>query len=493
MTIRYFLILLVVGVLLSAPVFVIGQEITPEPDVPTGLTIHVVQRGENLYRISLAYNSSVAELVALNGLLDATRIDIGQRLLVPGDEITAPAPQSHVVQPGETLLLIAELYNLGVEELSAQNSITDTNSIFPGQVLMIDAVEVESTVEITSTEVPINVISGDDSLPTISGNIHVVQQGETLFRIAKGYGLSTQELAQANAISDPTVIYAGQQLVIPNLPEAQLEAFDLPEQISSLSVQPLIFVEGETGFIQLITAGNSTVRGTFLGRNLTFIPQENNTKHSTLIGIPVFTESDVYTVDLVIEHADGTEIPFAFNIRVASGAYGSQNLNVTDANLTATAIQDNELSLLTNITSAVTLEKSWDGLFSIPAATAMNATFGTLRSYNGGPISSYHSGADFASAPGSTIYAAAPGIVVMADTLNIRGNTIAIDHGWGVYTVYAHQTEFTVSLGERVEIGQIIGLAGSTGRVTGPHLHWEVWVNGVAVNPITWTQQFFLP
>lgn len=59
------------GVLLSAPVFVIAQEVTSEPDVPAGLTIHVVQRGENLYRISLAYNSSVAELVALNGLLDA--------------------------------------------------------------------------------------------------------------------------------------------------------------------------------------------------------------------------------------------------------------------------------------------------------------------------------------------------------------------------------------------------------------------------------------
>lgn len=391
MTIRYFLILFVTGVLLSAPVFVIGQEVTPEPDVPAGLTIHVVQRGENLYRISLAYNSSVAELVALNGLLDATRIDVGQRLLVPGDEITAPAPQSHVVQPGETLLLIAELYDLDVEELSAQNDITDTNSIYPGQVLTVDSVVATlDTENIVPTEVAVEVLTGDDNLPTISGNIHIVQQGETLFRIATGYGLSTQELAQANAISDPTVIYAGQQLVIPNLPEAQLEAFDLPEAISSLNVQPLIFVEGETGLIQLITASNSTVHGTFLGRNLAFVPLENNTKHTAFVGIPVFTESDVYTVDLVIEHADSTETPFAFNIRVANGAYGSQNLNVTDANLTAPAVQDNELRLLTNLTSAVTLEKSWDGLFSIPAATAMNATFGTLRSYNGGPISSYH-------------------------------------------------------------------------------------------------------
>lgn len=491
MTIRYFFMFILAGVLLSAPVFVIAQEVTSEPDVPAGLTIHVVQRGENLYRISLAYNSSVAELVALNGLLDATRIDVGQRLLVPGAETTAPTPRSHTVQPGETLLSIAQLYNLDVAVLSAQNDIVDANSIYPGQILMIDTVE-ESPIEtILPTQEPAEVIVGDNSLPTISGNIHVVQQGETLFRIATGYGLSTQELAQANAISDPTVIYAGQQLVIPNLPQSQLEAFDLPDPISALNVQPLIFVEGETGVFQVTTRGSSIIRGTFLGRNLAFVAQENNTKHIAFVGIPVFTEGDIYTVDLMIENADGRETPFAFNIRVANGAYGSQNLNVTDTNLTAPAIQDNELRLLTNLTSAVTLEKSWDGLFSIPAAAAMNATYGTLRSYNGGPISSYHSGADFASAPGTPIYAAAPGIVIMADTLNIRGNTIAIDHGWGIYTVYAHQTEFTVSLGERVAIGQMIGTAGSSGRVTGPHLHWEVWVNGVAVNPLTWTQQLF--
>ena len=121
----------------------------------------------------------------------------------------------------------------------------------------------------------------------------------------------------------------------------------------------------------------------------------------------------------------------------------------------------------------------------------MNAQYGTRRSYNGGEISSYHSGADFASAPSTPIYAAADGVVVLADSLNIRGNTIVIDHGWGIYTLYAHQTAFNVALGDRVVTGQVIGTAGSTGRVTGPHLHWEVWVNGIPVNPITWTQTFF--
>ena len=76
----------------------------------------------------------------------------------------------------------------------------------------------------------------------------------------------------------------------------------------------------------------------------------------------------------------------------------------------------------------------------------------------------------------------------MADTLNIRGNAVVIDHGWGVYTLYAHMSSILVSLGDIVQTGQVIGLAGTTGRSTGPHLHWEVWVHGVPVNPLQWLQ-----
>jgi len=70
--------------------------------------------------------------------------------------------------------------------------------------------------------------------------------------------------------------------------------------------------------------------------------------------------------------------------------------------------------------------------------------------------------------------------------LTVRGNATYIDHGWGVYSGYLHQAEIYVSEGEWVERGQVIGKVGSTGRVTGPHLHWEIWVGGVPVEPLSW-------
>jgi len=84
------------------------------------------------------------------------------------------------------------------------------------------------------------------------------------------------------------------------------------------------------------------------------------------------------------------------------------------------------------------------------------------------------------------IYSVAPGRVIFAGPMNIRGNTIFIDHGQGVISGYAHMKEFTVSEGDMVEKGQLIGLIGNTGRVTGPHLHWDIWVNRTPVDPFDW-------
>lgn len=127
----------------------------------------------------------------------------------------------------------------------------------------------------------------------------------------------------------------------------------------------------------------------------------------------------------------------------------------------------------------------------LPCPAPITSPFGTRRSYNGSGFDRIHAGTDFAAMPGAAIYAPAAGVVVMAETLNVRGNATLIDHGWGVYTGYWHQTEIKVRVGEVVQQGQVIGTVGQTGRVTGPHLHWEMFVGGVQVDPLQWTRQSF--
>jgi murein DD-endopeptidase MepM/ murein hydrolase activator NlpD len=92
---------------------------------------------------------------------------------------------------------------------------------------------------------------------------------------------------------------------------------------------------------------------------------------------------------------------------------------------------------------------------------------------------------------GDPIYAAADGVVVYQGLLTVRGNATMIDHGRGVFTAYMHQSEILVEIGEHVEEGQLIGRVGNTGRVEGPHLHFEVIVGGVQVEPLQWLEGEF--
>ena len=100
-------------------------------------------------------------------------------------------------------------------------------------------------------------------------------------------------------------------------------------------------------------------------------------------------------------------------------------------------------------------------------------------------------GLDFCGGEGLQIFAPAPGKVVFAAPLTVRGNATIIDHGWGVYSGFWHQSQILVNVGDTVEQGQVIGLVGGTGRVTGAHLHWDLWVNGIQVNPLNWLNQTY--
>jgi murein DD-endopeptidase MepM/ murein hydrolase activator NlpD len=183
-------------------------------------------------------------------------------------------------------------------------------------------------------------------------------------------------------------------------------------------------------------------------------------------------------------------------VLVTSGNYRSETLYVDPATIDP-AVTVPEENQLISITSPVTATRYWNGIFTSPAVYPDQYTslYGTRRTYYGLnsdlTVKGFHTGLDFAGGEGLQIFAPAPGRVVFAGPLTVRGNATIIDHGWGVYSGFWHQSAQYVKVGDMVEQGQVIGLVGGTGRVTGPHLHWEVWVNGVQVNPLDWLNQAY--
>ena len=131
-----------------------------------------------------------------------------------------------------------------------------------------------------------------------------------------------------------------------------------------------------------------------------------------------------------------------------------------------------------------TLQRYWDGPFTAPVPTPANSAFGSRSVFNGEPRQP-HAGADFPSPTGAPIASPSGGRVVLARDLYFTGNTVVLDHGLGLVSLFAHLSAIDVRVGDRVVAGQRLGQVGATGRVTGPHLHWSVRLNGARVDPLS--------
>jgi hypothetical protein len=160
-----------------------------------------------------------------------------------------------------------------------------------------------------------------------------------------------------------------------------------------------------------------------------------------------------------------------------------------DASLFDVDLNAQEAARLQEIYAGRTQINPWGWPFLNPAPGApITSQYGANRSYNGGVLVSYHSGTDFRRYNGEEILATAAGRVVSAENYEIRGNTIVIDHGYGIYSQYAHLSEMYVEEGDVVCGGQLIAGAGATGRTMGPHLHFEIIVNGNPVDALKWLE-----
>jgi len=212
-----------------------------------------------------------------------------------------------------------------------------------------------------------------------------------------------------------------------------------------------------------------------------------NDRHA-LLGIDLETPSGLHDVAVEAQLAGGAAVTCSMRVSVAAGKFPIEKLQVAqqfvEPNPEEEARAEKEGQRLHEIYAAATPERLWNGAFRLPLTGAHNArNFGRRRVLNGQPRSP-HTGVDMAAPSGTPVHASQSGRVVLADNLFYAGNAVVIDHGLGVYTFYCHLSQIGVKEGDTVERGALIGKVGATGRVTGPHLHWGLTIEGARVNPL---------
>jgi len=210
--------------------------------------------------------------------------------------------------------------------------------------------------------------------------------------------------------------------------------------------------------------------------------------HRAFVGVDLEKPAGKYdfTVSAKPEGADRASCTAV--ITVSAGKFATERLkvapNFVEPNPEQLAKAEEDRKKLRELFATVTPEKLWTGRFRIPLdGVTTGGNFGRRRVLNGQP-GSPHSGVDFPSPTGTPVYAAQAGRVVLAEELYFSGNTVLIDHGLGVYTLYGHFSEIDVTPGDLVNTTTVIGKVGATGRVTGPHLHWGLTVNRARVNAL---------
>ncbi|MBL8134002.1 MAG: M23 family metallopeptidase [Anaerolineae bacterium] len=189
-------------------------------------------------------------------------------------------------------------------------------------------------------------------------------------------------------------------------------------------------------------------------------------------------------LDVYVTFSDGTRETLSTTVDVVLGEFIRQTVTLPPdtAYLLDAATERNELAQLSSIFSTVTLEKFWDSTgFAFPVSTALTSPFGAFRTFNEA-YNTRHTGWDLQVTLGTPVMASAAGRVIFAGFMPIRGSHVVIDHGYGVFSGYSHLSTTHVTRGQGVAKGQVIGTVGSSGRVSGPHFHWEMAVNGSFVD-----------
>jgi murein DD-endopeptidase MepM/ murein hydrolase activator NlpD len=458
--VKLWLGLALIGLWLPLPV----RAQTPEPG-----PIYIVQPGDTLWAISQRFGVTTDMILAANGL-SSSSLDVGQRLIIPGLEGVQGVLTTQKVTFGESLVSLSRQYQISQDQLARLNRLVNPDELYVGAELILPVLEGEQT----------------------PGGRAVLAAGSTLWELAALIGSNPWELASDNFFSGTWQPIPGDVLHLPagsgDVPGG------LPPQISQVQAGPLPIAQGKTVVIRASAVSGTQLGGVLVEHPLHFF-EEQPGEYVALQGVHALTPPGFYPLTLEGILPDGAAFAFSQWVYVRDGDYYYDPPLTVDPDTVDPAITGPEDEIWNSLPLTPTSEKLWDGQFGNPSPYPLSVGFpsvyGSRRSYNGSPYNRFHTGLDMYGSTLTEIYAPAPGIVVYTGELIVRGNAVMIDHGWGIYTGYMHMSRIDVAAGQRVETGQLLGMVGGTGRVSGPHLHFEVWAGGVQVDPLDWLTQVY--
>ena len=452
--------LLVIGVLLAA---------APSARAQSGGPQYIVQSGDTLYGIAQRFGVSVADLQAANPNVSAAALRIGEAVVIPGLSGVSGTVGTHALEPGESLDSLALRFGLKRDTLIQLNHIVNPERLYINEsVIVVDA--------------------PDNGAALSKAVLYPATGGAGWLSLAAAAGQNPWALAALNHADLPVGPLPPEGLAAPG---GDSPPSALPYPLRTLQALHLPAQQGSTLVLQLAAAQPVTLTGTLGDWPLNF--HANPAAPATYLalqGIYRMADPGLYTLVITATEAAGNAVHFEQPLGVRAGNFASERLTVDPATLDP-AVTVPEEAQLEALTAPVTPQRLWNGKFVAPSVGGITDWFGTLRSLNSGPFNVFHTGVDFSGGTDRPVTAPAAGVVVFTGLTIVRGNMTIIDHGWGVYTCYFHQSVIKVEPGQTVTPGEVLGYQGSTGRVTGPHLHWEMWVGGIQVNPLQWLAEVF--
>ncbi len=432
------------------------------------LPVYIVQPGDSVNLIAVRFGISANDLIAANDLVDPNVLNVGTALRIPGLEGFSGTLTTDVAGLGATLTGLSRQYQFSKDLIIQLNRITSPSEIYVGSTLVLPLLEETTALQPAAP----------------------IHSGESLFETAVKKNQNPWVILETNAATGSSALLPLEWMVAAAATESNvILGSDL---VQSVEISPLPLRQGKTEVITVKTTGPVTLSGELNGKPLHFFAVADN-EYAAIQGVHSLAPTGLTGIKVQAEAPDADPFTIEQSILIESGYYQQDPPLYVNPETIDEAFTKPEDDKVRELTAPATPERYWTEIFKQPVdePACIKSWYGNRRSYNGSEFDYFHSGVDYGVCANLNIYAPAPGRVVFSEEVTVRGIATIIDHGWGIYSGMWHQSKSLVKVGDFVETGQLIGEIGATGRVTGPHLHWEIFANGIQVEPLDWLDHLY--